>query len=146
MPKHQKWGGFVANNDVLQNRMDTCAFRMHALSPTKEQPDFSPGLLTEHRRLPDLFLFFIFFQSVEIDSSIQTPNPCRSQVQMFRFLVNALDFDQCSDLRLSAYRFIRLVCVSTSWGEARLSGTDQTDVEEQEWSMHMDSSRLRRHV
>ena len=51
MAKHQKWGRFAANNDVLQNRMDTCAFRMHALSPTKEQPDFSRGLLTEHRRL-----------------------------------------------------------------------------------------------
>ena len=51
MPKHQNWGGFAANVDVLQNRMDACAFRMHALSPTKERRDFSRGLLTEHRRL-----------------------------------------------------------------------------------------------
>ena len=51
MPKHQKWGEFAANNDVLQNQMDACAFRMHALFPTKEQRDFSRGLLTEHRRL-----------------------------------------------------------------------------------------------
>ena len=53
MPKHQNWGGFAANVDVLQNRMDACAFRMHALSPTKERRDFSRGLLTEHRRLVD---------------------------------------------------------------------------------------------
>ena len=51
MSKHQKWGGFAANNDVLQNRINACVFRMHAFSPTKEQRDFSRGLLTEHQRL-----------------------------------------------------------------------------------------------
>ena len=58
MSKHQKWNEFIANNDVLQNQMNACAFRMHALSPTKKQRDFSRGLLTEHRRL------MIFFKTI----------------------------------------------------------------------------------
>ena len=40
----------------MQNRINACAFSMHAFSPTKAQRDFSRGLLTEHRRL--VYIFF----------------------------------------------------------------------------------------
>ena len=50
--KQQKWGGCDENGAVLQNRMETFAFRRHLLSPTKSGSDlFRRGPLSESRRL-----------------------------------------------------------------------------------------------